>query len=121
MDRGPTPAPSFDLDGRRYAAALFPDNTTYVLPPGAIPGLPSRRAKPGDTIVLYGVGFGSVTPNIPAGQVVQQSNTLALPVQIFFGQTRATTVAFAGLAPAPSADPLLKADKAGTKRRRQHQ
>ena len=91
--------PSFEIGGRRYAVALFPDNVTYVLPPGAIPGLPSRRAKPGDTIILYGVGFGAVTPNIPAGQIVKQSNTLALPLLIFFGQTRATSIPFAGLAP----------------------
>ncbi len=91
--------PSFEIGGRRYAAALFSDNATYVLPPGAFPGLPSRRARPGETIVLYGVGFGPVTPAIPAGQVVQQSNTLALPFQVFFGQTRATTVSFSGLAP----------------------
>ena len=91
--------PTFSIGGRRYAAALFADNATYVLPPGAIAGVPSRRAKPGETILLYGVGFGSVTPNIAAGQVVQQSNALTLPFQIFFGQTRATTISYAGLAP----------------------
>ncbi len=90
--------PSFDIAGRRYVAALFSDNATYVLPPGAISGVASRRAKPGDTIVLYGVGFGSVTPDTPAGQVVQQSNRLAQQFQIFFGQTTAS-VSYAGLAP----------------------
>ena len=47
--------------------ALFPDGS-YVLPIGAIAGVTSRPAKAGDTISLYGVGFGPVTPNIPAGQ-----------------------------------------------------
>jgi uncharacterized protein (TIGR03437 family) len=71
---------------------------TYVLPPGAVPGIPSSRAKPGDTITFYGIGFGSVIPNIPAGQIVQQSNTLSLPLQVFFGQTPAT-LSYSGLAP----------------------
>ncbi len=90
-------SPSFNVGGRQYVVALFPDGVTYVLPPGLIAGVPSRRARPGDTITLYGVGFGPVTPNIPAGQVVAQSNTLASPLQISLGQTRAT-VPFAGLA-----------------------
>ena len=78
--------------------ALSPDGVTYVLPPNAIPGVASRRAKTGDTIILYGVGFGAVTPNISAGQIVQQSNTLAAPFQISLGTARATT-SFSGLAP----------------------
>jgi uncharacterized protein (TIGR03437 family) len=92
-------APSaFAVNGNQYVAALFSDGATYVLPPGAIPGVASRQAKPGDTILMYGVGFGAVTPSIPAGQVVQQSNSLALPFQIMFGSTPATLTYF-GLAP----------------------
>lgn len=78
--------------------ALFGDGATFVLPPGAIAGVSSRRAKPGDSITLYDVGFGSVTPNIPAGQVVQQTNTLAAQLHVLFGQTEAT-VGYDGLAP----------------------
>ena len=80
----------FNIGGMQYVVALFPDNQTFVLPPGAIPGVPSRRAKPGDVIVIYGVGFGPVNPNVPAGQVAQVNNTLTLPFQIFFGSTPAT-------------------------------
>jgi uncharacterized protein (TIGR03437 family) len=89
---------SFNIGGTQYAVALFPDGMTYVLPPGAIAGLPSQRAQPGDTITFYGVGFGAVIPNIPAGQVVQQDNALALPFQIKFGTTQAR-VTYDGLAP----------------------
>jgi uncharacterized protein (TIGR03437 family) len=89
---------SFNIGGKQYAAALFPDGATYVLPPGAIPGLMSRRAQQGDTITLYGIGFGPVTPDIPAGQIVHQTNQLASPVRVLFGQTEAT-VTYAGLAP----------------------
>ena len=67
---------SFTVGGKQYVAALFSDGATFVLPPGAIAGVSARRALPGDTITLYGIGFGPVTPNMPAGQVVQQSNTL---------------------------------------------
>lgn len=89
---------SFNVAGTQYAAALFSDGTTFVLPAGAIPGLPSRRAKPGDTITFYGIGFGSVVPNIPAGQIVQQGNMLASSLQINFGTTPGT-ITYAGLAP----------------------
>ena len=56
---------SFLVGGKQYVAALFSDGATFVLPPGAVAGVPSRRAQPGDTITLYGVGFGPVTPNTP--------------------------------------------------------
>jgi uncharacterized protein (TIGR03437 family) len=89
---------SFVVGGRQNLVALFPDNVTYVLPPGAIAGVPSRRARPGDTIVLYGVGFGNVTPNIVPGTLAQQSNTLSLPFALRIGGIQAT-VSYSGLAP----------------------
>jgi len=57
-----------------------------------------RPAHPGEAMILYGVGFGPVSPNISAGDVVQSENQLALPFQIFFGGTPAL-VSYAGLAP----------------------
>ncbi|GEM_PF-1268477 len=89
---------SFQVNGKQYVVAFFPDNVTYVLPSGAIPGLASRPAKPGDTIVIYGVGFGSVTPNIPPGQLVQGANSVSANVQVQFGNTPATLV-YSGLSP----------------------
>jgi uncharacterized protein (TIGR03437 family) len=89
--------PSFAINGKQYAVALFPDGT-YVLPAGAIAGVTSRPAKPGETIVLYGVGFGPVTPAIPAGQLVQQANALTSGLQMFLGGILATA-SYAGLAP----------------------
>jgi len=88
---------SFVINGGKYVAALFSDGVTYVLPPGAIAGVPSRRAQPGDIVTLYGVGFGAVVPPIPAGQIALQSNALT-GVQVFFDQTLAATP-YAGLAP----------------------
>ena len=86
----------FNLKAGQYVTALFPDGVTFVLPPGSIAGAVSARAKPGDTIVLYGVGFGTVTPDSPAGQIVTQANRLASTFQASFAGTPAT-VSFSGL------------------------
>lgn len=91
--------PSFVLNGRQYVVAQFPDNVTYVLPPGVTQAVPTRRAKPGDTLIIYGVGFGPVTPTIPAGQIEQASNQLQSPLQIFFNGTPAPAIPYYGLAP----------------------
>jgi uncharacterized protein (TIGR03437 family) len=88
---------SFQIGGKPYAAALLPDGT-YVLPQGALPGVPSRPVKPGETITLYGIGFGPVTPDAPPGQIVPDVNQLSLPLQIMFGPT-AATLTYEGLAP----------------------
>jgi uncharacterized protein (TIGR03437 family) len=86
---------SFTVGGTAYVVALLPDGT-YVLPTGAIAGVSSRPAHASETITLYGIGFGPVTPNIPAGQIVSGANNLAGSLQVFFGQTQAQ-VSFAGL------------------------
>jgi uncharacterized protein (TIGR03437 family) len=88
---------SFNIGGIQYAVALFSDGT-YVLPEGAIAGLNSRPAQAGDEIVLYGVGFGPVSPDIPAGQLVQQANTLASSFAISIGGAPANPL-YSGLAP----------------------
>ncbi len=90
--------PSFRINGVQYAVALFPDGVTYVLPTGAIAGVPARPAKAGETIVLYGIGFGPVTPDIPAGQIVQQVNSLSSSFQVSIGGMPATA-SYSGLAP----------------------
>jgi uncharacterized protein (TIGR03437 family) len=87
---------SFKVGARQYAAASISGGSTYAAPSGAIPGANSRPALPGEVIVLYGIGFGQVTPHIDAGEVVQQLNTLDLPIQFSFGGTPAAHV-YAGL------------------------
>jgi uncharacterized protein (TIGR03437 family) len=89
--------PSFNIGGTQFVTALLPDGT-YVLPTAAIAGVTSRPAKAGDIITFYGVGFGAVNPNSPAGQIVAQQNTLAGDLKIFFGGTQAQ-VLYDGLAP----------------------
>lgn len=79
------------VGGKQYVGALFPDYATWVLPPATVTGFTSQRAKPGDTIILCGIGFGPVTTNLPAGQIAQGlGNTLpAGALQISFGGTPA--------------------------------
>ncbi len=92
--------PSFIIGGRQYMAAIFPDGS-FVLPPGTFADVNSHRPLPGDTIELFGVGFGPVTPGINAGVVTQQSNTITgglSSLQVFFNGTPGT-VTYAGLAP----------------------
>ena len=93
-------APSnLKVGGIQYAGALFLDGATFAIPPGAVAGVPSQRAAPGQTIVLYGVGFGSVSPSISAGQIeTTANNSLTLPLQVSIGGAPAT-VTFGGLAP----------------------
>ncbi len=89
--------PPFVVNGKQYVGATFADGT-YVAPAGAIPGVTSRPAKPGETIILYGIGFGPVTPDTPAGQIATVAARLNTSLQVMFGQTPAQ-VAYAGLAP----------------------
>src|ERR1035437_182832 len=92
---------SFIVGGKQYVVALFADGT-YVLPPNAIAGVPSRQAKPGETIVIYGIGFGTVldsgNQNIPAGTIVTDSNKLSNSFSMDFGGSFAT-LSYSGLAP----------------------
>jgi len=77
---------------------LFSDGTTFVLPNATIPGIKSRAASLGETVILYGVGFGPTTPNILAGQIVRQSKTVANALQISIGGVVARTT-YSGLSP----------------------
>ncbi len=89
--------PSFLVGGKQYVAAISADGT-FAIPQNAITGVASHPAKPGDTLVVYGVGFGPVTGGITAGTLVTQGNTLTAQVQFLFGTT-AATIAYDGLAP----------------------
>ncbi len=86
----------FDPQNRKYIAAVHTDGT-FAGPPDLFPGVTTRAAAPGQTILLFGTGFGPTNPSVPAGQVVTQATPLADQVQIRFGNVPAT-VSFAGLA-----------------------
>jgi len=91
-------APSnFNIGGTQYVAGLLSDGS-YALPTGVIPGVTTRPAQAGETVTFYGIGFGPVTPNIPAGQIAQGNNQLLLPAQFLFGTVPAQ-VSYQGLSP----------------------
>jgi len=81
---------SLKINSTQYVGALLTDFVTAVTP--------TNPAKPGSTIILFGLGFGNVSPSSPAGQIVPGVNALTVPVQFFFNQTPATTT-YQGLAP----------------------
>ena len=91
------------IGDKQYTEAVFADGSTLALPAvamsGAMQGSATARVPhPGETIVLYGVGFGTVTPDPGAGNIVANDNNLLLPFQVYFGGMPAT-VSYAGLAP----------------------
>jgi len=92
----------FNQQQIQWVGALFADLTTYVFPPDSFSGIVSQAAKPGDTIVIYGIGFGPV-PGSPAGTIPQTANGLTLPVapNFYFNGVQAQ-VTYAGLAPQTS-------------------
>jgi uncharacterized protein (TIGR03437 family) len=89
---------SFNVGGKQYVAALFTDNVTFVGPANLISGVKFRPAKAGDIIIIYGIGFGPVSPANAAGVVTSQSNSLQTKPNFRFGQTAATLLYY-GLAP----------------------
>jgi uncharacterized protein (TIGR03437 family) len=90
--------PIFTVAGKQYLAALLPDNQTFALPVNAIAGVPSRPAKPGESLTIFGVGFGPVTGGFTAGTIVTDLNALTTQFQLQLGSV-AVTPAYAGLAP----------------------
>ena len=89
--------PPFDIKGTQYIVALFP-NQFYVLPPGTISGVASKRTVPGDTILLYGVGFGGLSDGTPAGVIDSAQNNINASFTISIGGA-AADIAYSGLTP----------------------
>jgi uncharacterized protein (TIGR03437 family) len=89
---------NFVVGGKQLMGATLLDGVTYI---GSIPGVTSRPVKPGETIVTYGVGFGSTTPAIAPGSIVTVSNKLADPLTITVGgvELPATSILYDGLSP----------------------
>ncbi len=95
-------APAQFYVGKQYLVALFASDlvqgaVTYVGNPGLVQGANFRPAKPGDLIVVYGLGFGPVIPATPPGVVA--SGITNLPgVSVSFDSTPAQ-ISYAGLYP----------------------
>ena len=86
------------LAGKQFAAAEIAGEGAYALPENALPDIASRPARPGEVLVLYGTGFGPVSPHVDAGEVPSGETQLTAPVEIRIGGVSAEVV-YAGLAP----------------------
>ena len=89
--------PVFIINGKQHVVAVFSNTLRFVLPV-TVAGAETARARPGDNLTLYGIGFGLVTPNIPAGRIVRQTNALQNDFKIMFAGVNAT-VTYSGLVP----------------------
>ncbi len=85
----------FSIDNGAYAAALHSDYT-LVGSANLLPGVSSRPAQPGETIQIYGTGFGPTNPTLPTSQLVSTPTVLANTVQVTIGGVNAQ-VTYAGL------------------------
>lgn len=92
-------APAFFTFDGKYVAGTHTDNS-LLGKPGLLTAAPTATtpAKPGETIVLYGTGFGPTSPSIPAGQLTTQVAPLTNTLSVTVGGQPATVV-FAGLVP----------------------
>lgn len=125
-------APSFSLFNAKYPAAIVmtpgsPGNSgagyDIIGPTGVFP-FPSRPVKPGEILILFGVGFGPTNPPVPAGQLFLGAAPSVTQPQISIGNMPAS-VLFAGIVEAglfqfnvivpnaPSGDQILTASVAG--------
>ncbi len=69
----------FSFDGK-YLAATHAHNTA-IGKTGLFASAPNLTtpAKPGETIVLYGTGFGPTNPVVPPGQLTTQAANIGSP------------------------------------------
>ena len=86
----------FSIGG--YAVAVNPDGS-LAAPTGATPGIASHPATPGDSLVLWGSGFGPVSPPATTGNnSLNTLRTAVNPPTVTIGGV-AAPVTFAGLSP----------------------
>jgi len=85
----------FDPESRKYLAAVHADGT-LLGKPNLFQGLTTAPATPGETVLLFGSGFGPTDPAVPAGQVFGGAARLTNPITVRIGGVPAE-VQFAGL------------------------
>jgi uncharacterized protein (TIGR03437 family) len=92
-------SPAFFLWNGRYAVATRADFSPTG-PEGLFPGVSTLPARPGDTIILWGTGFGATNPPVLPGMVPpgNQVASVAAAVTVTIGSLPATVIG-AALAP----------------------
>jgi len=89
-------APAFFLiNSDKYVAATHSDNKSIIGPTTLIANT-TTPAAPGETIVLYGNGFGQTTPAVTNGQLVPSARPLAGTATVLVNNATANVV-FSGL------------------------
>ena len=81
----------FTSGGKTYVAAF--QGATIVGSPGNAP------VKPGDTITLYGIGWGPVSPSVPAGNINSASTALTRKISLRLQQIDVSNIPYQGLGP----------------------
>jgi uncharacterized protein (TIGR03437 family) len=89
-----TISPSFFVVGGGQYVAAEHANGSYLGPASLYPGV-TTPAKPGETIALFGNGFGPTTPPVVLGSSMQMAPLSTLPVVVIGGNP--ASVQFAGL------------------------
>lgn len=81
---GPAAPRLLRLSFGNYAIAV---NTDGTFPIPATPGIQSRPARPGDTLVFYALGLGQTEPNVTSGAAAPSSPLARVPgtFRITFG------------------------------------
>jgi uncharacterized protein (TIGR03118 family) len=94
-------APSFfqigtnSTNGHLYVAATHANNS-IIGPSGLIGGVTTTPAAPGETVVIYGTGFGVTDPLAPTGQIIPSPLLLPAWPTVVIDAVEAQ-VTFAGL------------------------
>jgi len=97
------------LPGTNYGAIVNGGDYSLTLPTGTnIPGFKTHPAKPGDTVVIYGIGFGQTTPAAVEGlaapgiaplETISIGNVTSTFGGGFYGRATNGNVLFTGLTP----------------------
>ncbi len=87
---------SFFVNGKQYLEATLGAQNVYAGSPNLVSNFPYpfQAPKPGDSVWIYGIGFGDVDPALPAG-VVAGADKIKAPLTISFDNTPAE-VGYAG-------------------------
>lgn len=88
----------FVVNAKQYLTAWIGNSATVV---GNIPNYVSRPVHSGETILAYGIGFGSANPFFAPGTIATQLNRITGNLQVTIGGVplQESSIAYAGLAP----------------------